>query len=448
MVSDFALLCWAATVAHCTAGRLQVKVLGSLVPPSIFGRLTLLCAILRQLLLIFSLILQPSVDVFLVDQLSAGIPLLRFIYNTPVVFYCHFPDLLLNPARGSSQKVSSLRKLYRYPLDALEESTSGLADRILVNSAYTAAVFRNTFKTITIQPDVLHPSIDVAAYNRDFATTAVSEFLKYAFCSTPCLGVESSLIALRRTNAAFVSINRYEGKKNLDLAVKAFALALKSYPNMKYAKLIIAGGWDSMVKDNAATSKRLEALAAAQGLTTSSTLPSTAQVIFLRNISDDEKLALLRSENSLGLLYTPPHEHFGIVPLEAMACGLPVLACETGGPKESVQHDRTGVLLPADSETEWAKAMCSLTPQRKAAFGAAGRQRAEQSFSLSQMSNKLESVLAGACAGIPPRQDGRLQEAMIKVLFVLVMPALLLFFLGLARFTSNKCVLSARRWFD
>ncbi len=44
------------------------------------------------------------------------------------------------------------------------------------------------------------------------------------------------------------------------------------------------------------------------------------------------------------VLYTPQNEHFGIVPLEAMAAGRPVVACNSGGPLESVLHLTTGML--------------------------------------------------------------------------------------------------------
>lgn len=48
-----------------------------------------------------------------------------------VLFYCHFPDLLL------AQKRSGIRAMYRWPLDAIEELTTGQAHQILVNSRYT-----------------------------------------------------------------------------------------------------------------------------------------------------------------------------------------------------------------------------------------------------------------------------------------------------------------------
>lgn len=59
------------------------------------------------------------------------------------------------------------------------------------------------------------------------------------------------------------------------------------------------------------------------------------------------------------VLYTPQHEHFGIVPLEAMAWAKAVVACDSGGPKESVVNGRTGLLCEPTSES-FANAMAQL----------------------------------------------------------------------------------------
>jgi len=45
------------------------------------------------------------------------------------------------------------------------------------------------------------------------------------------------------------------------------------------------------------------------------------------------------------LLYTPENEHFGIVPVEAMHMGCIVMACDSGGPLESIVHNVTGFLF-------------------------------------------------------------------------------------------------------
>lgn len=53
-------------------------------------------------------------------------------------------------------------------------------------------------------------------------------------------------------------------------------------------------------------------------------------------------------------------EHFGIVPLEAMAAARPVIACNSGGPRESVLHGSTGFLCRPDPVAV-AAAMAQLT---------------------------------------------------------------------------------------
>ena len=53
------------------------------------------------------------------------------------------------------------------------------------------------------------------------------------------------------------------------------------------------------------------------------------------------------------LLYTPSGEHFGIVPLEAMHCRLPVVAVNDAGPKESVADGITGFLCQVNFEISY-----------------------------------------------------------------------------------------------
>lgn len=66
----------------------------------------------------------------------------------------------------------------------------------------------------------------------------------------------------------------------------------------------------------------------------------------------DEKLHDLYDRAS-AVLFPPLNEDWGIVPLEAMAHGKPVMAVDAGGPRESVLHGRTGWLLPPDPDI-WA----------------------------------------------------------------------------------------------
>lgn len=75
-------------------------------------------------------------------------------------------------------------------------------------------------------------------------------------------------------------------------------------------------------------------------------------VVFLKSISNDQRLLLL--EHTKILLYTPENEHFGIVPVEAMHMGCVVIACNSGGPLESIDHEKTGYLLSPNVE-DWGQ---------------------------------------------------------------------------------------------
>ena len=99
-------------------------------PRSFRGKFHILFAHARQLHLTSRLLLRsaPQYDVYFVDQLSTCIPLLRTLNKTRVVFYCHFPDKLLANGEfvddGVSKHRGLLKRIYRYPMDWLEEVTT------------------------------------------------------------------------------------------------------------------------------------------------------------------------------------------------------------------------------------------------------------------------------------------------------------------------------------
>ena len=69
-------------------------------------------------------------DVFFVDSLSTCIPILRALTGKRVVFYCHFPDKVLSMGtyeEGGHRKEGVVKRLYRAPVDLLEEFTTGAA---------------------------------------------------------------------------------------------------------------------------------------------------------------------------------------------------------------------------------------------------------------------------------------------------------------------------------
>lgn len=94
-------------------GSFRVAVHGDWLPRHIGGKLHILFAILRSLWLALcvaaaSFFYRASHDVYIVDQVSAPVPILRALCpGSSVLFYCHYPDQLL------AAHNSLLKKIYR-----------------------------------------------------------------------------------------------------------------------------------------------------------------------------------------------------------------------------------------------------------------------------------------------------------------------------------------------
>jgi alpha-1,3/alpha-1,6-mannosyltransferase len=363
----------------------------SIIPNHIFGRFAILCAILRQLHLIVQIAwysselqdLNPTS--FFIDQLSAGIPLLRTLQpNVRIIFYCHFPDKLL------AKKGGVLKTLYRGPFDWLESWSTGCADTIVVNSKFTASVFATAFPGLRQRkPGVVYPCVD-----------------------THDEGAVEEIKPLWPNKKVLLSINRFEKKKDVALAIKAFA-GLSS-AERKQARLVIAGGYDPRIAENLNTYNELCELAdslklkhaTAKTVITAQRVPDDISVLFLHSVPNAFKATLLATSRLL--VYTPLHEHFGIVPLEAMLAGTPVLAANEGGPTETVISGQTGWLRDVHKVQDWTEVMRITLEDgdgedRLKEMGKWGRERVIAEFSKEKMAERLESEIDGMAKVARPR---------------------------------------------
>jgi glycosyltransferase EpsF len=95
------------------------------------------------------------------------------------------------------------------------------------------------------------------------------------------------------------------------------------------------------------------------------------------------------------IFFFPSHwEGFGLVVLEAMAAGLPVLASDLPVLREAVSKGETGILWPAHDEEGMAQRILELMadPGQRQIMGEAGRRRVEEHFSLQQSAKRLCEV--------------------------------------------------------
>ncbi|WOH15511.1 hypothetical protein DCAR_0935052 [Daucus carota subsp. sativus] len=365
------------------SGSFPVTVYGSFLPRHIFQHFHALCAYLRCIFVaLCMLFMWKSFDVVLVDQVSVVIPLMKLKRSSKVVFYCHFPDLLL------AQHTTSLRRVYRKPIDFVEEVTTGMADLILVNSKFTATTFAKTFKNLdsqAVRPAVLYPAVNVEQFNKPNAF-----------------------------KLNFLSINRFERKKNIDLAVSAFSILCKDERNLlqgrnladatltivgksmidyslrsMQCKCIIylpffSGGFDRRLKENVEYLEELKVLADREGV--------SDRVKFITSCSTSERNVFL--SDCLCVLYTPKDEHFGIVPLEAMAAQKPVIACNSGGPVETIKDGITGFLCdPNPGAFSFAMGKFITEAQLAESMGKEARRHVEESFSTKIFGQNLNGYL-------------------------------------------------------
>jgi glycosyltransferase involved in cell wall biosynthesis len=384
----------------------RLHVWGNYIPPCILNMGTALCSSIRLLYLCFWTTRHfPNADLVVLDVLPTPIPLV--LPYTSVLFYSHFPDKLLTRDTVNGQQIqqdqhiSLFRQTYRSLLDTMEETTMGLADLLVVNSNFTKSMIQSTFHSlVNKQIQVLYPAI-------------------------PCKDLERH--APKTIKSPIVSLNRFERKKNIELLLQAYALLQKDDSMKKdLPPLIVAGGYDVRNVENVEYMGEL--------VTRSHQLGIDQNVKFLKSISDHVRSNLL--QEALCVVYTPHLEHFGIVPLEAMAAGTPVVAVDSGGPKETVVHGVTGYRCEGcPSAFAHALQQYIRDPTLATKMGMAGRNHVVQQFSQSLFQTKWDALVQQAITQGRQRLNSRnyciyksmvyVMEAMLALASVLLLTIML-----------------------
>jgi D-inositol-3-phosphate glycosyltransferase len=180
-----------------------------------------------------------------------------------------------------------------------------------------------------------------------------------------------------------VFVGRLVERKGIGNVISALA-------DVPDAELVVAGGPDQSALSGDREVRRLRALAEAVGV--------ADRVAFRGRVGRHELPALLRSADAV--LCVPWYEPFGIVPLEAMACGVPVVASAVGGLIDTVVDGTTGLHVPPRSPERIAEALNEILPDegRRRALGAAGAKRARSRYSWDRVADLTLAAYHGVLA--------------------------------------------------
>ena len=178
-----------------------------------------------------------------------------------------------------------------------------------------------------------------------------------------------------------LTVGRLVARKGIDTVLYALPPLLSSYPDLRYH--IVGDGPDRA---------RLQALAQA--------LRITPSVIFSGEV---DHVQLLTAYQQAHIFVMPVREEekgtsvegFGIVYLEASACGLPVIAGRSGGASEAVRHEHTGYLVAPNAPEAVARVVLNLleNPERRQQMGQNGRRWVEKEMNWDRAARRLLLLL-------------------------------------------------------
>jgi glycosyltransferase involved in cell wall biosynthesis len=213
----------------------------------------------------------------------------------------------------------------------------------------------------------------VVSVSNDSATLSLRQGLPEQKLVTIHNGIDPSLFpaTVSQQSGPIVFVGRLNPEKDVPTLLRAAAVAVKEEPSIRL-HLVGAGPNFSELKNLA------EQLGIGQ------------HVVFLGQTND---VAGVLAGASLFVLSSVT-EGISLALLEAMACGLPVVATAVGGNSEVVVDGETGLLVPPRSPAELAAAMLKLYRQPELArqMGANGRKRVEAHFDSRRMVALYESL--------------------------------------------------------
>jgi D-inositol-3-phosphate glycosyltransferase len=245
------------------------------------------------------------------------------------------------------------------------------ADRLVANTAEEARQLIDLYGADPWRVETVNPGVDLSVFR-------------------PASGVASGLALRRRLGLAPDAVvlafaGRIQPLKGPDVVLRAAASLLRLRPSLVDRLVVVIVGGPSGSEVGAPG--RLEALASSLGISS-----------FVRMEAPCPQPELADWYRAADVVLVPSHsESFGLVALEAQACGTPVVAAAVGGLRTAVRDGYSGVLVDGHDPEVWARVLSDLlrSPARLSQLSAGAREHAA-AFNWPATAERLVGVYTGA----------------------------------------------------
>jgi glycosyltransferase involved in cell wall biosynthesis len=291
--------------------------------------------------------------------------------GTPFVITFHALGRVRRLCQGQADAFPDLRF-------AIEERLMRQADRIIAECPQDKADMQQLYSADGGRIDIVPCGFDP------------DEFPPVSASPRERLGLDEDAFIL-------LQLGRIVPRKGIDNVIRALAIMKRG--GLPAVRLLVVGG-NATDPDPRRTPEIGKLMTLAEALGVEHEVSFTGQ----------RPRSLLRYYYSAANVFvtTPWYEPFGITPVEAMACGIPVVGTAVGGIKNTVIDGCTGCLVPPESPAQLAQRLSWLyqNPQIARRFGWAGMRRAYQRYTWRTVAAQIADVYAAAI-GLPSSSQSR-----------------------------------------
>jgi phosphatidylinositol alpha-1,6-mannosyltransferase len=269
----------------------------------------------------------------------------KFLSGIPFLTYAHGEELTL--AETSRELAFLTRRVL------------GAASSVIANSVHTRQLLIERWAVPSVKIVVMHPGVDTTTFLPATADAQVKSALGWA------------------GRRVILTVGALQKRKGQDMMIRALPMIRASVPEVLYA--MMGQGLER---------EYLERVAAEHQVT---------EVVQFRGAPDDRQLLMCYQQCDLFALPNRQVgwdiEGFGIVSIEAQACGKPVIVGASGGAPETVESLETGLVVNSDEPDHLAEATIRLLtdPELRARMGAAGRRRAVERFDWTILAHQADA---------------------------------------------------------